>query len=302
MTLSTGANTQTRTHAEAEKLAAVALGVHGYTQPYETQLVRIHFIQIAALLREWSDIYCSTCHKTGTVVDVDYSRDDASFSTSDCACKTFKRVNEGVEVAIQMSGIPVKYQGARLDKWSNPGQTIQQVSLNERSANVVRSYSSKIKTMREKGYGLFLCGPNGVGKTYLSCAIAVEAIRSGQGVRFYTMSKIVRTVVDGWYDEEVKAVVRDIETTPFLVIDDLDKTYQTKTGLEISVLDNLFRERLQNNRPMIVTSNKPLDKLHETHGKSVASMFSEHCAQCVFVGDDYRRGIAGGITQDILQS
>jgi len=290
-----------RDKVEAEKLAAVAFGVCGYNKPYQDTVQQL-FIQFVEILSHYSEFYCSTCHKTGTTVIVDSSGDDIYLRTNNCVCKNFKRVNEQVHVNVQMSGIPVRYHDARLDRWNNPGRDAREQEMNNRSIHVVRSYGKRIDKMKNKGYGLFLCGPNGVGKTYLACALAVEAVRHSFDVRYYTMSKIVRTVVDGWYDDELKVVVRDIENTPFLVIDDLDKPYTTKTGLEISVLDNLFRERMQNNRPMIVTSNMPLDKLAATHGKSVASMFSEHCVQCVFVGADYREGIAGRMLDDILES
>ncbi len=300
MTLSPGISILIRNRVEAEKLATAAIGVCGYHKPYRSDVQQL-FMQFVEILSQYSEYYCSTCHKTGTIVVVNTSSaGDLFLQTNDCVCKNFKRINEQVEVDIKLSGVPVRYHSARLDKWSNPGRDAREKSLNDRSVQIVRSYGKNIDKMRDKGYGLFLAGPNGVGKTYLACALAVEAIRHSLGVRYYTMSKIVRTVVDGWYDDEMKVVVRDIEMTPFLVIDDLDKPYTTKTGLEISVLDNLFRERMQNNRPMIVTSNMPLDKLANTHGKSVASMFSEHCAQCIFVGQDYRANLAGQMVNDIL--
>lgn len=301
MTQDFGISILDRDRGESEKLAAAALGVCGYHKPYQFAIQHL-FIQFVEILSHYSEYYCSTCHKTGTIVIMDSSGDDVFLKTNDCVCKNFRRVNEQVQVSVQVSGIPVRFHDARLDKWSNPGRDAKERELNNRSIMVVTSYGKRIGYMKGKGYGLFLCGPNGVGKTYLACALAVEAIRHSFDVRYYTMSKIVRTVIDGWYDDDVKVVVRDIENTPFLVIDDLDKPYTTKTGLEVSVLDNLFRERMQNNRPMIVTSNMPLDKLASTHGKSVASMFSEHCVQCVFVGEDYRTRIAGRMVEDILGS
>lgn len=298
MTETSGPSMRVRSWAEATKI------VHDHFSECIVQLRQDQLNQLIELLSQYSPFYCDNCHKTGTLIQVHIARPGASpeLVTSDCVCSKFKRINEKLQVESEIAGIPVRYRNARVDSWTDPASTEDEKRLNTRSIQVIQSYCTKLLTMQRKGYGLFLCGPNGVGKTYLACAAALAAIRDGFRVKYYTMPKIVRTVVDGWYDDAKKEVVNDIEEADFLVIDDVDKAYQTRSGLEVTVLDNLFRERLQNNRPMIVTSNKTPTQLKETHSESIHSMLSEHCALCAIVGQDYRKKIAGKMVDDILNS
>lgn len=266
---------------------------------YITQHGDIPGYQITFLRSLYSKIstkYCDSCHNTGTKIILFPDR----IETQDCQCKKFLINNQRIGNDAKAAGLPVRYLNASLANWKSPHSHTKQEEVNKKSHNMLVKYCEKIDQMLEKGYGLFLCGPNGVGKTYLACAVALEAIACRHSVRYYTMSKIVRCVVDGWYDDDKKHMIDDIENAQFLVIDDLDKPYQSKTGLEISVLDNLFRERLQNNRPIIVTSNKSPEQVKESHGDSIYSMLSEHCAVCVFLGSDYRKNLSKKMVDDIL--
>ena len=297
MTETSGLGMRTRNRQEAEKIA----------RSHFSDFSRLRYEQVNQLIEvftQYSPYFCDNCYKSGTTIQIFLQGPNAQTElvTSACVCSDFRRINEKLQVNTELAGIPVKYRSVTIDDWNDPARNDEERSINNRSFFIIKSYVDKLEKMLEKGYGLFLCGPNGVGKTYLACAVAVRAIRDSYRVKYYTMSKIVRTVVDGWYDDDKKVVVNDIEESDFLVIDDLDKAYQSKTRLEISVLDNLFRERLQNNRPMLVTSNRILTQIRETHGEAIYSMFSEHCALCAFLGQDYRKKIAGDMVDDILGS
>jgi len=266
-------------------------------QPYQ-------YSQLIEILREYSSFYCDSCHKTGTQVQLQAFPDGKpnELITSACGCSEFQKTAKRIQEKIVEAGIPVRYHTAALGDWENPATTVDEKESNERSFKVIKAYSEKVALMKKKGYGLFVCGPNGVGKTYLLCAIAAICIREGFNLCYYTMPKIVQTIIGGWYEKDLQLMVSTIELADFLVIDDLDKAYASKTRLEIAVLDNLFRERLQNNRPMLVTSNKTLEQIKESHGNSVYSMFSEHCAPCVLLGSDFRKKMSGDMLKDILES
>ena len=295
MTQTSGLGLLTRSRHEAIAIAEANFAdIH-------TRMRQDQVNTLVAMLSQYSPYYCDNCHKTGTVIQlVVHPSSDSELVTNDCMCAKFHRINEQLEVATATAGMPSKYHKAAIEDWQSPARTQDEIKVNERTLSIIENYSSKIGDMLGKGYGLFLCGPNGVGKTYLACAVGIRAIRGGHRVKYYTMSKIVRTVVNGWYDDTSKVVVNDIEEADFLIIDDVDKAYQSKTKLEISVLDNLFRERLQNNRPILVTSNRTLTQIKESHGPSVHSMFSEHCALCLVLGEDYRKKMADDMITDIL--
>ena len=274
----------TRTRAEAEQLASKR---HGDVGPDKLQVLTTLYLRTF----DWA---CSNCGKTGTLVKI-----NGGIRTSDCICKVLKKKKEAVEKLRQVSNIPQKYLEADIKKWSNTGKEGLEKENNDKSYFVVKSYVAHLAKMIQKGYGLYIAGKNGVGKTYLACAIANHALCLLKSVRYYTMASIIKTEIKGWRDEEAADVMSGIKKSDLLVIDDIDKVYRTATDIEGAVFDNILRERLQNSKPCIFTSNKTIVQAKEAFGENVASMLVEHCTEIVFLGHDFRRSISNAILKEI---
>lgn len=239
---------------------------------------------------------CSNCHETGTIFSVVSSQ----LVSKTCICKTMLLKRRKFDEAFTASNIPKLYHGAKVDVWTNVGRDGAELALNQASHHVVCSYAARIRAMFENGYSLFLCGSHGAGKTYLACAIANVAIRNGYSARYFTLSEIVRHTVDGWFNEKAKVVTDALRDADFLVIDDLDKIYKTRTGIELSVFDVLLRSRLQAKLPCLITSNRPIAKAREDYGEAVYSMLVECCAEVSFIGDDHREQLQLKVRRAIL--
>ena len=231
-----------------------------------------------------NDWACNNCGNTGTVLKVEHG----SIRSNSCICRRLRDHNKKIEGLRKESNLPERYQQAKLAEWMNPGRDTREQSLNHASHHVIDKYTQDIRRVIDNGYGLYLTGPNGVGKTYLACCIANSAINVGFRVKYYTMAQIVRMQIKGWFDEESKATVESIREADLLVLDDIDKVYRTKTGIETSLFDNMLRERLQSNLPCVFTSNRTTADAKEDFGPHIFSMLKEHCAEIVFVGADYR--------------
>ena len=239
---------------------------------------------LVAHYRDTNDWACDNCGNTGTVLKVH----GTSIRSSSCMCCRIRDRNMKLSRLRTESNIPDKYQGAAIDMWDNPGKNDKEASLNNASYHVVEKYCSDITRVVNGGYGIYLTGPNGVGKTYLACCIASRAIDAGLSVKYYTMAEITRMQINGWFDDDSKKSVSDIGTVDLLILDDLDKIYRTKTGIETSLFDNMLRERLQANLSCIFTSNRTTDDAKGDFGQHIYSMLKEHCAELVLVGPDYR--------------
>jgi len=255
------------------------------------QLMATHYTRV----QEWA---CSNCGNTGTAVKIV----NEEIRTSDCICRMVYLRKVMQKQKFSESNIPDLYEDACIDNWNNPGRTVAEINQNNESVSILKRYASKINEMTKRGIGLYLCGPNGVGKTYLVCSIANRAASAGLNVRYYTMSQIVANLINGWFDDEMKKSVDDFVKSDMLIIDDVDKIYKTKTGIETNMFDNLLRQRLQSRSPCLFTSNRTMDDAKSDYGPHIYSMLSEHCAELVFVGADYRKGMSDKIKKDILGS
>ena len=275
-----------RSREEAER---VALEKHGDLEGYVKRVVVSHYQRVT----DWA---CVNCGNTGTLLEVRCG----VARTKDCMCRLVHRRKLKQRELLDESNIPELYHGVELAAWTNPGRDQKEVALNNASFHVVDEYVKRITAMVQKGYGLYLTGQNGVGKTLLACAVGNRAAAAGIRVRYYTMAEIVRLQIDGWFEEESKAIVAGVRDAKILIIDDMDKVYKTKTGIETSLFDNLLRERLQSKRPCIFTSNRTIVDAQDDFGPHIYSMLKEHCAELVFVGADYRANMSEAIRRDIL--
>lgn len=243
-------------------------------------------------VKDWA---CANCHQTGTLVKV-----DSSIRTADCICKIIRKRKLIADKLRKESNIPPRYHDADLRKWINVGRNETERRINDDGYKVIESYVGNLSNVISKGYGLYLTGPNGVGKTYLACAIANKTVMLAKSVRYYTMAVIIQNEIRGWRDDEAAAIVKGIKKADLLIIDDLDKIYKTSTGIERALFDNLLRERLQGNKPCIFTSNRTIKDTHVDFSSHVASMLQEHCAEIVLVGQDHRQVLSSDIRRSIL--
>jgi len=182
------------------------------------------------------------------------------------------------------AGIPIKY-------WS---LDLEDLSTGTLGVSDAKKYISKLDLAYQTGQGVYLFGQNGNGKTLAACAIGKKAIQQGYSVRFTFLGEIISAFVNSMYDNKQKtALQQDILEKDFLIIDDLDKAFVSKNSEYIqSILDSLFRTRVQNNLPVIITANKTLEDAlssgEEVFSKSLLSLFDESLLPILFFGPDRR--------------
>lgn len=183
------------------------------------------------------------------------------------------------------AGIPVKY-------WRlNP-----EIPLSK-SMQLVQNYLQRLKLAYEDGHGIFAYGKNGNGKTLSACLIGKEAIRQGYSVRFTFLGEVISAFMNTMYDTaEREKLQEDILGVDFLILDDIDKAYISKESKYVSsILDSLFRTRVQNCLPVIMTANKPITDIlesdEEVFSKSLISLFDESLSPIMFLGNDRRAEI-----------
>jgi DNA replication protein DnaC len=185
-----------------------------------------------------------------------------------------------------LSNIPIKYWNLKLKDIAG---TI--------GVEHIKKYVEKLDQAYEDGNGIFISGKNGNGKTLAACSICKAALKRGYTVRFTFLNEIITSFTDAMYSPDYRLrLKKDIIEVDFLIIDDIDKAYIAEESKYVnSVLDSLFRTRVQNCRPVIITANVGLQEIlkskEEIFSKSLLSLFDESLLTVSFVGGDKRKDI-----------
>ena len=148
----------------------------------------------------------------------------------------------------------------------------------------------------EHGYGMYIYGDSGTGKTHLTACMCNELMSQMHQclfTNFFEISKLIRSTWNGNADSE--NVIRRICEVDFLFLDDLGTEMVTKNGednwLQGQVFD-IINKRYNNRKPTIFSSNYSMNELIADRGlmkKTVDRIGEMSTAMIKLTGDSYRR-------------
>jgi DNA replication protein DnaC len=135
---------------------------------------------------------------------------------------------------------------------------------------------------------LWLCGGAGTGKTHLAVAIAQRHIDSGKTVIFAEVPYLLDRLTEDYLADD-SPLIRESRWAEcdLLILDDLGAEKQTEHKVER--LTMLVNERIQQSRPMIVTSNYRPEKMLERISDRLLSRLQENGVTIDTGTQDYRR-------------
>ena len=154
----------------------------------------------------------------------------------------------------------------------------------------------------EHGYGMYIYGDKGTGKTHLTACMCNELMSQYKQclfTNFFEISKLIQSTWNGNNDASV--VIKRICDVDFLFLDDLGTEILTKNGednwLQGQVFD-IINKRYNNKKPTIFSSNYSLNQLVSERGmmdKTVDRIGEMSTATIRLAGDSYRRKSKGGL-------
>lgn len=154
----------------------------------------------------------------------------------------------------------------------------------------------------EHGYGLYIYGDSGTGKTHLTacmCNELMSQLKQCLFTNFFEISKLIQSTWNGNADSAV--VIKRICDVDFLFLDDLGTEILTKGGednwLQGQVFD-IINKRYNNKKPTIFSSNYSMNQLITERGmmkKTVDRIGEMSTAMIKLTGDSYRRKQRGGL-------
>lgn len=167
---------------------------------------------------------------------------------------------------------------------------------NKKAFSIVRSYAEKYKTMLDKGYGFYVYGSNGTGKTHLIaclCNYLTDRLEDCIFTNFMNIANDIKKTYNS--SESSDSVIDKYSKTHFLFIDDLGKESYKKLNGDIGWLDGqiflIFNNRYNNMLPTIISSNYPMDELSTKLNidSAVVDRISEMATRIIRLDGENRR-------------
>jgi len=225
-------------------------------------------------------------NKPSNANDIDYLTNEKTKIIDKCpkchgldlSCSCYHEYD--VEVHKVRANIPPKYRKASLAVITSPQSVKPKAQL--------QSYINHMKRKRKEGTGLYLWGGEGTAKTYLGCAVLIEALRHGYLAYFTTLNDCVDNII-----RNRESFAYMLQNTTYLMIDDIGYAYRPirdEIAYVDSVLDKVVRTRCNNLQPNILTSHKNITQmaLANPSGARIASIIKEHMLRIQFTGPNFR--------------
>lgn len=165
-----------------------------------------------------------------------------------------------------------------------------------------RKYCEIADQAIKNGYGMYIYGDSGTGKTHLTacmCNALMMQYRQCLFTNFFEIQKLIQATWNGNTSSE--SVIKRICEVDFLFLDDLGTEILTKNGednwLQGQVFD-IINKRYNNRKPTIFSSNYSMNELIQDRGmmkKTVDRIGEMSTAMIKLSGDSYRRKLKGGV-------
>ena len=149
--------------------------------------------------------------------------------------------------------------------------TVELDENNKLAYSVAKSYCDKYKEMLDNGYGFYVSGPVGTGKTHLLACVCNFLIEHLQDCAFTNLMNICNDIKRTYNtSESSESVIDKYSKVDFLFIDDLGKESYRKVNGDSGWLDEhiflILNNRYNNMLPTFFSSNYSIEEFAKEFG------------------------------------
>ncbi len=133
-------------------------------------------------------------------------------------------------------------------------------------------------------------GSSGLGKTFLSSAIATELIKKGKDVLYISANSLFPMLENmhfGRGDEQSSYIAKKALDADLLILDDLGAEFITQ--FTVSELFRIMNQRLLTGKKMVFSSNLTLSEIENTYSERIVSRIIGNFDPVLFFGEDIRK-------------
>jgi len=187
-----------------------------------------------------------------------------------------------------LSGGKETFQQFRLDYYPDqydPKFGASPRAIMERNFQNCRRYAT---TFTPNSGNLLFVGGTGLGKTFLSACIARAVADRGYSVVYETASRLFSKLEQAKFGggEDARKEANKYMACDLLILDDLGT--EMPGQFVTAALYSLVNDRLQEGKPMVISTNLNVDELARRYSPQIASRLHGNFARLIFVGDDIR--------------
>lgn len=240
----------------AQQTVRSMLGAFGYDEDY----LDVHY-------------YCEKC------------RDSGYHDGERCECMekllksyTTRELNENCSIRLH------DFSEFREDYY--PADGFDKVNAREHMKAVCNDCRQYVKNFDEDSPSLFMFGKTGLGKTFLSSCIAKALLEEGRNVFFGSLLKLLRQIEDERFRRREGDTTGVVISAELVILDDLGSEFQTT--FTDSVLYEIINERINLERPTIISTNLSPKELDAKYNDRLVSRLMGCFSPMMFVGNDVR--------------
>ena len=160
----------------------------------------------------------------------------------------------------------------------------------ENMHDVVKTCREYIDNFATDYRSLYLYGPTGVGKTFLTNCIAKELIENSNSVIYVSSIRLFEILANNTFKKndnlDGKDLADNILDCDLLIIDDLGT--EMVNSFTASALFNCINERHLRRKSVIISTNLSLAELRSTYSERVFSRITSNYTLLKIYGEDLR--------------
>lgn len=209
-------------------------------------------------------------------------------------CKCLKK--EITDCALREANMSVALAGQTFDKFNLSYYSDEYVeeygcSPRENMQAILKECMAYADNFEKTDENLLLCGGCGLGKTFLSSAIANRLLEKGVDVLYVSCNALFPILEDMHFGRDVSEraayIIKKLNDCELLILDDLGSEFVTQfTSAE---LFRIINNRQISGHKMIISTNLNRTQLSKTYNERIASRITGGFSILEFLGEDIRK-------------